>query len=200
MDAHAHAHTHAHGHGHGGDATSSWFAPELVGYLAALPEPPRTALDLGCGTGGDAVLLASRGIDVTGIDASASALDQARRRADEAGVQVTWIEGDVLELPLPGASVDLATDRGCLHHVAVDDQATYAREVARVLRPGGRLLLRDFNQPGHHAHAISAESVRAMVAGTPLEVVSFDHIDVFGPRGAQLLTFVVLELGPATDA
>lgn len=187
-----HAHAHGHDHGHGGEATSAWFAPELVGYLAALTEQPRTALDLGCGTGGDAVLLASRGIEVTAIDASSSALEQARRRADGAGVEVTWTHGDVLDLPLADSSIDIATDRGCLHHLTADDQQAYAREVARVLRPGGRLLLRDFNQPGHQSLAISEESIHAMVADAPLRLASFDRIDTFGPRGTQLLTFAVL--------
>jgi ubiquinone/menaquinone biosynthesis C-methylase UbiE len=157
-------------HGHGGGGRES--AAELAGFLAGLTEPPRRALDLGCGTGADAVFLAEQGIHAAGLDASSTALEHARARAEQHGVVVDWILGDVLHLPLEDGSVDLVLDRGCLHHVADADQSRYAAEVARVLRPGGTLLVREMNQPGHHEHAVSEHSLHAMVEGTPLRVRS----------------------------
>jgi SAM-dependent methyltransferase len=177
-------HAGAHHHGHHRHEPAQWSAPELAGYLAGAGELPSTALDLGCGSGGDAVFLATLGIATTGVDQDAAALERAAVRADEAGVHVTWIEGDVLDLALDDASFDLATDRGCLHHVAAAHQPRYALEVARVLRPGGRLLVREHNHPGHDELAVTDESIRAMIAGTPLELVSSVPFAASGGHGA----------------
>lgn len=57
-------------------------------------QPVRRILDLGCGTGSHAILFAERGYDVTGVDLSPTMLDQARRKAAEAGVEAEWIVGD----------------------------------------------------------------------------------------------------------
>jgi ubiquinone/menaquinone biosynthesis C-methylase UbiE len=116
---------------------------ELVAAVASLGiRRGATALDLGCGAGRETIFLARAGLLATGADASAPALEIARSRAREEGVPVRWVRADVLDLPLPRASVDFANDRGCFHHVAQEDRARYAAEVARVLRPGGTLLLR----------------------------------------------------------
>jgi len=99
-------------------------------------------LDLGCGAGAEAVYLARHGCRVRGVDSSAEALVLARRAAAEAGVEVEWIEASVLALPLADHSVDFAYDRGCLHLFERPARQRYARELARVLVPGGSLLLR----------------------------------------------------------
>ncbi|MCW2959823.1 MAG: methyltransferase [Thermoleophilia bacterium] len=145
---------------------------ELAGFLAGGAELPQRALDLGCGTGADAVFLAEQGIETSGLDMSTTALALAKERAERHGVRIEWLQGDVLQLPLEDGCMDLVLDRGCLHHVAVSDQATYATEVARVLRPGGTLLVREMNVAGHHAHAVSESSLRSMVERTPLRVRS----------------------------
>jgi ubiquinone/menaquinone biosynthesis C-methylase UbiE len=116
---------------------------ELVATIASLGLPRgATALDIGCGAGNEAVFMASCGLRTTGVDLSPTALSIAADRAQRAGVSVQWRTGSALALPVPDASVDFANDRGCFHHVAEPDRPAYAREVARVLRPGGRLLLR----------------------------------------------------------
>lgn len=158
------------GHGHGDGVGPRWATAELAGFLAGLAERPSRALDLGCGAGDDAVLLARQGIDATGVDLSEMALDRARQLALQHGVHVEWLLADVLDLPLEDGSMDLVLDHGCLHHVAASDQPRYAAEVARVLRPGGLLLIRERNDPAHHHHAVSGEQVAAMVEGTPLRV------------------------------
>jgi ubiquinone/menaquinone biosynthesis C-methylase UbiE len=127
---------------------------------------------VGCGTGGDAVFLAGLGIATTGLDLSGDALIRARERAAAGGVEVTWIEGSALDLPLDAASIDLVTDRGCLHHIDGRDHTRYASEAARVLRPGGTLLVRDMGHAGRASHQISADALRAMIAGLPLRMDS----------------------------
>jgi SAM-dependent methyltransferase len=88
------------------------------------------------------VHLATHGIAVIGVDASPVALELARQRAREANVVVDWRQGDVGRLPVRDGSVDLALDRGCFHVIPRRRRRLYARQVARVLRPGGTLLLR----------------------------------------------------------
>jgi ubiquinone/menaquinone biosynthesis C-methylase UbiE len=151
---------------------------ELAGFLAGLGALPRGALDLGCGSGSDAVYLAERGIETIGVDLSSAALERARERATSSGVHVDWIQADVLRLPLADGSVDLALDRGCLHHVAAADHSRYAAEVARVLRPGGTLLVCEMNEAGRHDHAITEAALRDMTRGTPLSVRSIVTYDI----------------------
>ncbi len=116
---------------------------ELVATVAALGLPAGSAaLDIGCGAGREAVFLASCGFRTTGVDLSPTALSIAADRANRAGVRVDWRTGNALALPVPDASIDLATDRGCFHHIDDADRPQFVREVARVLKPGGRFLLR----------------------------------------------------------
>lgn len=118
----------------------STLSPEL---LAALEdgwlEPPGRALDLGCGLGTELAQLARRGVPLTvGVDRSAVALRRARDRHPA----VRFVRADVTELPFRGRSFDLALDRGCFHYLPAGLRRRYAAEVLRVLRPGGRFLLR----------------------------------------------------------
>ena len=101
-----------------------------------------TVLDVGCGTGGEAIFLARSGFAAIGVDVSEKALEIARARAEAAGVEVSFRRADAADLPLADRSIGFATDRGCFHVVARDRRAAYAREMHRVLRPGARLLLR----------------------------------------------------------
>jgi ubiquinone/menaquinone biosynthesis C-methylase UbiE len=101
-----------------------------------------TALDLGCGAGCEAVFLASLGVNVVGVDSSVVALEIARRRSAEAGLEVEWRLGDAGALPVESDSVDFALDRGCFHVISEDRREDYGRELLRVLKPGGALLLR----------------------------------------------------------
>jgi SAM-dependent methyltransferase len=117
--------------------------PELVELVAAGGLPPgATALDVGCGSGLEAVYLARAGCRVIGVDSSRPALALARERAGAAGVALDLRHGSALALPVDPAAIDLALDRGCLHGIDREDRPAYAAEIARVLRPGGLLLLR----------------------------------------------------------
>jgi SAM-dependent methyltransferase len=96
-------------------------------------------LDLACGTGNAAIPAARTGATVIGLDLTPRMLEVGRRRAEEAGVSVDWREGDAEEIPLADASVDVVLSTfGVMfaprHEVVAD-------EIARVLRPGGRVAL-----------------------------------------------------------
>lgn len=108
--------------------------------LPALLDPAITVGDLGCGSGRVAATIAPFVHAVVGVDSSPEMLEVARARL--AGVEnVRLLHGRVEELPLEPASLDIALVVHLLHHVA-DPEAALA-EVARVLRPGGRLVLAD---------------------------------------------------------
>lgn len=111
--------------------------PSLIDEAGALP--PGRALDVGCGEGADAVWLARRGWEVTGLDVSQVALDRAAARAATAGVQVSWVHAGVVEAALPPDSFDLV----CAQYPALHSSAGRDSERALVdlVAPGGRLLM-----------------------------------------------------------
>lgn len=108
--------------------------------LPALLDPALAVGDLGCGSGRIAATLAPYVASVVGVDSSPEMLDVARSRLAAFG-NVELVQGRIEELPLPSDSLDLALVVHLLHHVA--DPSAALAEVARVLRPGGRLVLAD---------------------------------------------------------
>ena len=109
----------------------------LVEELDALA--PGTALDVACGEGRNAVWLASKGWRVTGVDFSRAGLAKAQRLATDRGVEVTWVEADVVEWQPPSASFDVVVVL-YLHLPAEQRRQALARAAA-ALAPGGILLV-----------------------------------------------------------
>jgi ubiquinone/menaquinone biosynthesis C-methylase UbiE len=96
-------------------------------------------LDVACGSGNATIPAAKVGAKVTGIDLTPSLLEAGKAAAKEAGVEIEWIEGDAQKLPFDDASFDVVTSVfGCMF---VPDHRTEAQEIARVLKPGGRMAL-----------------------------------------------------------
>lgn len=100
------------------------------------------SLDLGCGTGTEAIYLAGQGFASHGIDLSPVALALAYDKMRRRGVRVEFRQGTVLDLPYPDGKFHFLNDRGCLHLIDASNRARYASAAARVLRPGGLFLLR----------------------------------------------------------
>jgi SAM-dependent methyltransferase len=93
-------------------------------------------LDVACGTGNAAIPAAVAGATVTGLDITPELLDDARRNAAAAGVEVEWVEGDAQDLPFGDGSFDVVLSTfGCMF---APDHRRAAAEIARVLAPGGR--------------------------------------------------------------
>ncbi|MDG4827364.1 class I SAM-dependent methyltransferase [Asanoa sp. WMMD1127] len=111
--------------------------PIVHGILRALPTG--RALDAACGTGRHAAFLAAAGHTVVGVDSSPDMLARARAAAPRAA----FVDGDLHELPLPDASVDLVTCALALTHVPALEPVF--AEFARVLRPGGHLVTSDIH-------------------------------------------------------
>ncbi len=103
----------------------------------------KRALDLACGTGDIAILMADRGAAVTGLDITPSMLALARAKPKGPGVR--WIAGDMIALPLPDRSVDVITTGYGLRNVP--DLARALAEAHRVLAHEGCLASLDFNRP-----------------------------------------------------
>ena len=104
----------------------------------------KRVLDLGCGGGFMAEAIADQGADVIGIDPVVSTLEVARRHAVSRGLHIRYRIGRAESIPLDDRSVDRVVCVDVLEHV--DDLAACCREIARVLKPGGRLLFDTINR------------------------------------------------------
>jgi SAM-dependent methyltransferase len=104
-------------------------------------------LDAGCGTGEYACWFASQGAEVVGLDLSSESLEQARHYADEYNLDgARFVEGSVLDLPFDSESFDLVYCTGVLHHTPAPFRGF--RELCRVTRPGGKVLVSLYNSWG----------------------------------------------------
>ncbi len=94
-------------------------------------------IDVACGTGNAAIPAAVNGAEVIGLDITPELFDDGRRRAAEAGVEIEWVEGDAEALPFDDESFDVVLSTfGCMF---APNHDAAAAEIARVLRPGGRM-------------------------------------------------------------
>ena len=113
--------------------------PQLVAQVSGLT--PGTALDVGCGEGGDVIWLAQQGWTVTGADFSANGLARAARHADDAGVadRTDWWQVDARTFAADGRSYDLVTT----HYLHPPDggMVEVTSRLADAVAPGGHLLI-----------------------------------------------------------
>ena len=99
---------------------------------------PCPVMELGAGSGSDAVWLAGQGFKVTAIDLSPTAVEIARRKAADAGVRIDFIVADVLKDKISPGPFDLVFDRGCFHVFDLPDERSCLIEIIRDrLNPGG---------------------------------------------------------------
>jgi SAM-dependent methyltransferase len=124
------------------DVEDSW-RPWLSGPHA--PAPGR-ALDVGCGSGRDAVYLTKHGWRVTAVDSVERALSEARQRAAAEGVEVEWVAGDIAGLGRLGLEpgYDLLYDFGCIHGLSDAQRKGAADGLAELAHPGATLLINAF--------------------------------------------------------
>jgi methyl halide transferase len=96
------------------------------------------ALEIGCGTGTNAIWLAERGFEVTGLDLSHNAIARAEAKAKAAGVNCHFFAADFLADQIPGAPYDFVYDRGCFHVFDSDEERSrFASRVGELLAPEG---------------------------------------------------------------
>lgn len=114
---------------------------EMVKVLDSGVVTPGRALDLGCGTGTNAIYLAQKGFEVTGVDVSQVAVEKAREKADEAGATILFMLAELPNLFLPGKVFDFVFDRGCFHSLKNEDRSRFADMLAKFTKEGSLFLL-----------------------------------------------------------
>jgi ubiquinone/menaquinone biosynthesis C-methylase UbiE len=109
-------------------------------------------LDVGCGTGENAIYIASRGSEVVGIDFTQRAIEIAQVKSFERDIDVEFLVGDVLELDyhFREAEFDAVLDSGLFHTLPDEERPLYVEQVARVLKPRASFFMLCFSvkQPG----------------------------------------------------
>jgi SAM-dependent methyltransferase len=185
---------------------------DLDAYLAMVEEfGARSVLDLGCGTGVFALLLAERGIEVIGVDPAGASLDVAR--AKPGAERVRWIRGDASAIP-EGTAVDMVTMTANVAQVCLTDAEWLATlsAVHRALPPGGRLIFESRNPQRRAWEEWTEERTRSttdvpgvgpvtewvQVIEVDGDLVTFESPNVFELDGTMIVSRSTLRFRPRT--
>ena len=132
----------------------SWFQAEatlslaLIRQAAAGPSDPIIDVGGGASTLIDGLVRAGYR-DLTVLDISPTALAQSKQRLGDAAFQVAWLEGDVLDSPLPAGRYGVWHDRAVFHFLTgAEERSRYATQLRRALRRGGQVILATFSSEG----------------------------------------------------
>jgi len=123
--------------------------PAIV-RLAELGLIEGDVIDVGCGTGENALYLADRGLEVVGVDAAPTAIARAQEKARLRSRGAAFLVADALELQTLGRTFDIAIDCGLFHTFSDADRTRFERSLHRILRASARYVLLCFSeyQPG----------------------------------------------------
>jgi len=143
------------------------------------------ALDIGCGRGENAIMLAINGCDVTGIDIVKSAISDAKKKAIERHVKVNFVVGDVLQMDrlFRKGEFDIVIDSGLFHTMTDEERPVFARQVYRVLKKGGKyfmLCFSDKEPDGYGPRRVSKAEIES--AFTPLFSIVYIKDATFDSR------------------
>jgi SAM-dependent methyltransferase len=173
--------------------SAPWDIGRPQGAVVALEEAGQivgSVLDIGCGTGENALYLASRGHPVFGLDASETAIARARQKAVERGLPVQFHVWDAFQLGRLRKSFDTVIDCGLFHVFSDAERRTYVKSVAEVAPSGSNLFVLCFSDeepPGPGPRRVSQhelpESVRGIFALMEVTASRLEHR--LGPDGAK---------------
>ncbi|MCC0804789.1 metalloregulator ArsR/SmtB family transcription factor [Methylobacterium sp. W2] len=194
------------------DQLRSLHVPEAMVEAAVIdtlgPRPVRNLIDLGTGTGRMLGLLAPRAGRATGLDSNHAMLSVARANLERAGLSgVDLRQGDIHAPPFGRGGFDLVVVHQVLHYL--DDPARALREAARLVAPGGRLLVVDFaphdleflrEDQAHRRLGFAAEQVTGWLADAGLGTVSTRHLSPGDESGDQLTVTLWLAAAAAEPA
>jgi SAM-dependent methyltransferase len=147
-------------------------------------------LDVGCGTGENAIRVASLGLEVVGVDVATTALEIARGKAHDRGVEVDFALADALQLGRLQRTFTTVLDCGLFHTFDARERSEYAASLASVTRHDGTLYLLCFSDQGPELgpHPISQADLRAAFGrenGWHVAAIESDRIQTrFQPDGA----------------
>ncbi len=154
-------------------------------------------LDVGCGTGENALYLAALGLRVVGIDASPSAVERARAKAAARGLALPFLVADALDLAKLRRRFETALDSGLFHAFAPEQRRAYAHSLCEVLSPGGTLHLLCFSDeepPGPGPLRIAQHEIgdafRSLFAITRIRPGRFESLMHPGGAKAWVATLV----------
>ncbi len=181
-----------------------WFSPRASAWIAEAARwghwrRGARILDVGCGAGSNALFLARRGFRVSGIDIAEGAIEAARRRARTARLAVDFRVSDALRLPYARGEFGGAVDIGCFHTLPIPLRRAYAKELARVLRPGARFALSWFarentGRPGPPHRPSLAEAATALEPEFLFLEVRYRAVHRGpAPRGGAAVDLAILE-------
>ena len=160
---------------------------------------PGRALDIGCGRGENAIMLAMSGFEVTGIDLIEEAISDAKAKAIERHVKVSFVAGDVLQMDrlFMEGEFDIVIDSGLFHVMTDEERPIFVRQVHRVLKAGGKyfmLCFSDKESEGYGPRRVSKAEIERTF--TPLfniiyiKDAAFDSRLGPGSRKAYLLSAI----------
>lgn len=116
-------------------------APELQDAFTELNLHGKPVLEIGCGTGTNAIWMAQQNCRVVATDISPTAIEQAKAKTSEAKVDVEYLLADICEAPaVQDGTVDFVFDRGVYHVMSPEKRAVFAKRVADSLSSGGHWL------------------------------------------------------------
>ncbi len=120
---------------------------ELVKLVENRTIQPGRAIDLGCGTGANAIFLAQHGFEVTGVDFSQAAIEKARQTATTAGIKIHFVVDDLTGLRHVSGQFDFLLDYGVLDDLSLRQREAYVQNMLPLARLGSRYLLWGFEYP-----------------------------------------------------
>jgi len=157
-------------------------------------------LDAGCGTGENALHVASLGLSVFGVDVAETALAIARKKAKDRGIKVEFAAVDAFKLERLGRMFETVLDCGLFHTFDPDERTQYVANLASVTDHGGTLYVLCFSDDGPDTgpHPISQEELRAAFnssAGWDVAAIKPDRIQARIHDGGAPAWFATIKRG-----
>jgi cyclopropane fatty-acyl-phospholipid synthase-like methyltransferase len=119
---------------------------QAIVNLVKANEIQGSVLDLGCGTGEHALYLAELDHEVWGVDSAPAAIDKAKAKAQERGLEVNFLLHDAIQLRSLGRTFDTVIDCGLFHTFSDKERRVFAKNLTTVLRPGGTYFMLCFSE------------------------------------------------------
>lgn len=172
-------------------ATPPWDIGRPQPPFLALPEAGELrgrVLDIGCGTGEHALMAAGRGLEATGLDSAPAAIEIAKRKGRERGLNARFLVHNALDLASLGEQFDTVLDSGLFHVFGDEDRRAYVENLKTVTAPGARYFMLCFSehQPGDFGprRVSQAEIRQSFSQGWQVDGIEMVKLETtMGPEG-----------------